>query len=146
MKMVRMWDTLYPILIGDDMDSRKVVIEVDGVLKDALFECDRRTITMKVTMPEGDVKIYTGMDYYCCLGEVRKQFPDVKFLCKGAKLNVHPSRMSSQMSGGIVAYETRWGEPTDDSDIVNIFDYEDQNLTNDINEQIDYYERWMNSL
>ncbi|ROM68623.1 hypothetical protein BK653_15780 [Pseudomonas brassicacearum] len=128
------------------MTSREVAIEIDGVVKSAVFECDRKIMAMTVTMPDGLVKSYTAVDLYFCLGMVRKDFPDVKFLCKGAKINVHPSRMSSQMSGGVVAYEVRWGEPADDNDIVNIFDYEDQNLTNDIDEQADYYERWMNSL
>ena len=146
MMMGRTWDIPYPILIGDEMDARKVNIEIDGVVNSAFFECDKRTIAMKVTMPDGAVKKYTGVDYYVCLGEVRKDFPNVRFLCKGAKINVYPSRMCSQMAGGIVAYEVRWGEPADDSDIVNIFDYEDQNLTNDIDEQADYYERWMSSL
>ncbi|SCW98425.1 hypothetical protein [Pseudomonas sp. NFACC05-1] len=128
------------------MTSREVAIEIDGVVKSAIFECDRKIMAMTVTMPDGLVKSYTATDLYFCLGMVRKDFPDVKFLCKGAKINVHPSRMSSQMSGGVVAYEVRWGEPADDNDIVNIFDYEDQNLTNDIDEQADYYERWMSSL
>lgn len=128
------------------MTSREVAIEIDGVVNNAVFECDRKIMAMTVTMPDGLVKSYTAADLYFCLGMVRKDFPDVKFLCKGAKINVHPSRMSSQMSGGVVAYEVRWGEPADDNDMVNIFDYEDQNLTNDIDEQADYYERWMSSL
>lgn len=128
------------------MDACNVAIEIDGVRENALFECDRRTITMKVTMPGGAVKIYTGTDYYVCLGAVRKDFPDVRFLCKGAKINVHPSRMSSQMSGGIVAYEVKWGQPADDNDVVNIFDYEEHDLTSDISEQIDYFRRWIGSL
>lgn len=128
------------------MTSREVVIEIDGVIKSAVFESDRKVMAMTVTMPDGLVRSYAASDLYLCLGMVRKDFPNVKFLCKGAKINVHPSRMSSQMAGGVVAYEVRWGEPADDNDIVNIFDYEDQNLTNDINEQTDYYKRWMDSL
>ncbi|WP_092333820.1 MULTISPECIES: hypothetical protein [unclassified Pseudomonas] len=128
------------------MDVRKVNVEIDGVMDDAFFECGKNRITMKVTMPDGVIKDYAGMDYYVCLGEVRKDFPNVRFLCKGAKINVYPSRMCSQMAGGIVAYEVCWGEPADNNNIVNIFDYEDQNLTHDINEQADYYRRWMGSL
>lgn len=146
MMMDRMWVTPYPILIGDEMDACNVAIEIDGVRESALFECDRRTITMKVTMPGGAIKVYTGSDYYLCLGMVRKDFRNVRFLCKGAKINVHPSRMSSQMSGGIIAYEVKWGQPADDNDVVNIFDYEEHDLTSDITEQIAYYKRWIGSL
>ncbi|WHS59678.1 hypothetical protein [Pseudomonas sp. G2-4] len=128
------------------MTSREVAIEIDGVVKSAIFRCDRKVTALTVTMPDGLVRSYTAADLYLCLGMVRKDFPDVKFLCKGAKINVYPSRMSSQMAGGIVAYEVRWGETADKTDIVNIFDYEDKDLTNDITKQADYHQRWLQSL
>ncbi|MBO1540456.1 MULTISPECIES: hypothetical protein [Pseudomonas] len=127
------------------MTSKEVVIEIDGVLKKAIFKCDRKIMAMTVTMPDGIERSYTAADLYLCLGMVRKDFPDVSFLCKGAKINVHPSRMSSQMAGGVVAYEVRWGETADESDTVNIFDYEDKDLTNDITEQVEYHRRWLQS-
>ena len=92
------------------MASRKVAVEIDGVVKKAVFKCDRKIIAMTVTMPDGLVKNYTAADFYLCLGMVRRDFPHVNFLCKGAKINVYPSRMCSQMAGGVVAYEVRWGE------------------------------------
>lgn len=128
------------------MTSREVKIEIDGVVKTAVFECDRKIMAMTVTMPDGLVRNYTAADLYLCLGMVRRDFPDVNFLCKGAKINVYPSRMCSQMAGGVVAYEVRWGEAADEDDLVNIFDYEDKDLTNDIAEQADYHQRWLRSL
>lgn len=128
------------------MTSREVKIEIDGVVKTAVFECDRKIMAMTVTMPDGLVRNYTAADLYLCLGMVRRDFPSVIFLCKGAKINVYPSRMTSQMAGGVVAYEVRWGESAGKDDIVNIFDYEDKDLTNDITEQADYHQRWLQSL
>ncbi|MEH6354332.1 hypothetical protein [Pseudomonas sp. 3JA] len=128
------------------MTSRNVKIEIDGVVKNAVFECDQKTTAMTVMMPDGLVKKYAAADLYLCLGMVRRDFPDVKFLCKGAKVNVFPSRMSSQMAGGVVAYEVRWGEAAGKNDIVNIFDYEDKDLTSDIAEQADFHRRWLHSL
>ncbi|SED87228.1 hypothetical protein [Pseudomonas kilonensis] len=127
------------------MTSREVAIEIDGVINKAIFKCGRKNIEMTVTMPDGIERSYTAADLYLCLGKVRKDFSDVSFLCKGAKINVHPSRMSSQMAGGVVAYEVRWGETADESDTVNIFDYEDKDLTNDITEQVEYHRRWLQS-
>jgi len=127
------------------MATTEVVIEVGGVISSAKFECERKTMSMVVTMPDGMLRNYTGADFFLCLGKVRKEFSDVRFLCKGAKINVYPSRMSSQMSNGIVAYELRWGEPADESDIVNIFDYENQGLVTDIQEQTAYYQGWLQS-
>jgi len=146
MKMEPMQGIRYLILTGDNMTSKAVAIEIDGVVKHAVFECDRKIMAMTVTMPDGLVRSYTAADLYLCLGMVREDFPDVKFLCKGAKINVFPSRMCSQMAGGVVAYEVRWGEAADEADIVNIFDYEDKDLTNDINEQADYHRRWLQSM
>jgi hypothetical protein len=51
--------------------------------------------------------------------------------------------MASQMSGGVVAYEVEIGNP--DTKLVRIFDYEENNLTNDINEQIAYRTKWAES-
>jgi hypothetical protein len=128
------------------MASREVTVELDGVVKKAVFKCDRKVIAMTVTMPGGLVKNYTAADFYLCLGMVRRDFPDVNFLCKGSKINVYPSRMCSQMAGGVVAYEVRLGEAAGEDDLVNIFDYEDKDLTNDITEQADYHRHWLQSL
>jgi hypothetical protein len=97
-------------------------------------------------MENGSRKIYTAQDLYECLGLLRADFPETKFLCKGAKLNVHPSRMSSQMSCGVVAYELQFGTPSEPEDTVNIFDYEEVDITNDIQQQRDFYQCWIDSL
>ena len=54
--------------------------------------------------------------------------------------------MSSQMSTGLVAYELKLGIPSEEEDLVRIFDYEDENLTNNIEEQRTFYKRWLESL
>jgi hypothetical protein len=128
------------------MIYRDVTVEIDGNLKTANFECSRKTNTLIVRMPGKAAKSYTDTDLYMCFGKIRRDSPEVKFLCKGSKINVHPSRMTSQMAGGIIAYEVIMGQPADDDRIVNIFDYEDENLTNDIQEQIDHYQNWLQSL
>ncbi|KDD69803.1 hypothetical protein V466_07460 [Pseudomonas mandelii PD30] len=38
------------------------------------------------------------------------------------------------------------GKPAEPEDIVNIFDYEENEITQDIQEQRDYYKRWIESL
>jgi hypothetical protein len=97
-------------------------------------------------MENGLRKTYTAHDLYVCFGLLRADFPEIKFLCKGAKLNVYPSRMSSQMSAGIVAYELFMGEPAEQEHIVDIFDYEENDITQDIQQQTYYYKRWIESL
>ena len=97
-------------------------------------------------MQSGLTKIYTAYDFYVCFGILRADHPEIKFLCKGAKLNVHPSRMSSQMSSGLVAYELKPGKPSEEEDIVRIFDYENKNIISNIEEQKIFYKKWIESL
>lgn len=126
---------------------RKVEIstETNGVVRKLLLECDRRDLSLTLILDNGVKKKYSAHDIYVCLGLLRADYPETRFLCKGAKLNVHPSRMASQMAGGVVAYELQLGKSAELSDVVNIFDYEDTDITNDIQEQRDFYNRWLES-
>ena len=91
-------------------------------------------------------KIYDGQDMYACLAKIRADFSHIKFLCKGAKINVKPSRMASQMGAGLVAYEMTLGKQATNENIVHLFDYEEENLTNNPQEQIDFFKKWLASL
>ncbi|MFJ4249321.1 hypothetical protein C2E19_10435 [Pseudomonas sp. DTU12.3] len=113
-------------------------------LETAIIDIDSRNTILIFTRKNGLTKSYTSYNLYGCLGELRLDFPEFTFLCKGAKINVHPSSMSSQMSNGLVAYELQMGK--NGEDIVRIFDYDDCNLTNDIKIQKAFYLAWANSL
>jgi hypothetical protein len=52
--------------------------------------------------------------------------------------------MASQMSCGVVAYELTLGES--EGELVRIFDHEENNLTNDIEDQVKFRKRWAASL
>lgn len=117
-----------------------------GITKKVVIECDRQKRTLTLVLENGSKKTYSSHDIYACLGLLRADFPETKFLCKGAKINVHPSRMSSQMSAGVVAYELQLGKSSEPEDIVNIFDYNEKDITNDIQQQKDFYITWINSL
>jgi hypothetical protein len=124
----------------------EISINTHGITQKATIECDRQKPTLTFIMEDGFRKTYTAHDLYVCFGLLRADFPEIKFLCKGAKLNVYPSRMSSQMSAGIVAYELYMGKPAEQEDIVNIFDHEENEITQDIQQQRDFYKRWIESL
>ncbi|PQP06299.1 MULTISPECIES: hypothetical protein [Pseudomonas] len=128
------------------MKPIEILINNHGVVETATIECDRKKPTLRFTMRSGLTKVYTAYDLYVCFGMLRADYPEIKFLCKGAKLNVHPSRMSSQMSSGLVAYELKLGKPSEDEDLVRIFDYEDENITSNIEEQNTFYQNWIESL
>jgi hypothetical protein len=123
----------------------EITTDTQGTINKVVIECDRRIRTLTLVLESGLRKTYSGSDLYVCFGMLRADYPETKFLCKGAKLNVHPSSMSSQMSAGVVAYELQLGKPAGPDDLVNIFDYEVADITNDIEQQRDFYKRWLES-
>lgn len=109
----------------------------------ATIEYSRSLSTMSITFADGRQKTYNEVDIYFCFAALRKEFTNIRFLCKGSKINVYPSAMSSHMSSGVVAYEVNIGNP--DAELVHIFDYEENELTNDINKQISHRKTWTKS-
>lgn len=128
------------------MNTIEISIIVNEKLEKASLICDRQNRELTFLMANDVRRTYKEEDIYECLGLLRADFPNIKFLCKGAKISVHTSRMSSQMSAGVLAYEVTLGKSTEDEDIVNIFDYEDTDITNNIEEQRKYYKKWIESL
>ena len=128
------------------MKAQKVKAIIDGIETYVTFKYDAAHGKLKFSEADNFSKIYEAADIYICLGKVRADFPHIQFLCKGAKINVRPSSMASQMSGGMVAYELTLGKRTTREDLVHIFDYEDDNLTNDPNEQENFYKKWITSI
>ncbi|MDD0998453.1 hypothetical protein M5G20_21650 [Pseudomonas sp. TNT2022 ID1044] len=128
------------------MKTQKIPVLIADKLETAVLTYDERTPTMKVMLENGWTTQTSGADIYECLGKIIKELPNAKFLCKGAKLNVRPSSMSSQMGAGIMAYEHKLGVKASRKDIVNIFDYDDEQIVNDPQMQTDYFFRWLESL
>ncbi|WP_237886111.1 hypothetical protein [Pseudomonas sp. PGPR40] len=123
----------------------EITISIEGAKEVANLLCDNKDVTITFTMKSGFNKTYSDSDFYRCFGRIREDNPNIQFLCKGSKINVHPSSMSSQMSLGLKAYELTLGKASSLTDIVYIFDYDDNNLTNDPNEQRLFYRRWIES-
>lgn len=107
--------------------------------------CDCIAISITVEFGGGTKRTYFGSDFYKCFAELRKDNGDLVFYCKGAKTNVHPSSMSSQMSLGLKAYELVIGKEPSIDDLVFIFDYEEKDLSSDPEEQRQFYLGWMTS-
>jgi hypothetical protein len=128
------------------MEKTKIKIIIDNHEEQATLQYDAAKMVIIFTMKNGFRKKYESEDLYLCLAKIRLDLPHVKFLCKGAKLNVTPSRMCSQMSGGFVAYELKMGKSATFDDIVYIFDYEETDIVNTLKEQKDFYKKWLQSL
>ncbi|MGE8098985.1 hypothetical protein [Pseudomonas fluorescens] len=122
-----------------------IVVGVNGSKEDAQLICDKKKITIELLMRNGYRKSYSDHDFYKCFAKVREDHPDIVFYCKGAKVNVHTSSMSSQMSLGLKAYELALGKTPSLDDVVYIFDYAEGELTNDYSVQREFYMRWIKS-
>ena len=123
-----------------------VHIMIDNELEDAEFLVKRHPSHIHVKLTDGWKNTFEGADLYDCLGQILLARPDINFLCKGARRDVRPSSMSSQMSSGLVAYQHRLGVRASRNDIVRIFDYDDTDIVNDPKVQEDFFYRWLSSL
>lgn len=126
------------------MKTLEISIIKNSTPEKATIKCDAKTATLSIIFAGGLRKTYKEVDIYIGFGLLRKEFNDIRFLCKGSKINVYPSAMASHMSSGVVAYETQIGDPH--AKLVRIFDFEENDLTNDINEQFSYRKKWAESL
>ncbi|MBI6912201.1 hypothetical protein [Pseudomonas palleroniana] len=128
------------------MKTQKISAIINNQKTEVTVKYSVKNLTMTFSEADNFKKVYEGRDIYVCLAKVRADFPNITFLCKGAKINVKPSRMASQMSSGLVAYEMTLGEQATNENIVHLFDYEDENLTNNPQDQIDFFKKWLASL
>ncbi|NVZ23115.1 hypothetical protein [Pseudomonas costantinii] len=128
------------------MHTQKINVIIGNQRTTVTVKYDPEKLMMTFSEADNFKKVYQGKDIYTCLAKVRSDFPYITFLCKGAKKNVMPSRMASQMSAGLVAYEMTLGKQASRADIVHLFDYEENNLTNNPQEQIDFFKEWLASL
>lgn len=128
------------------METQKIKAIINFKETEVIVKYDTQNLTMTFSEADNFKKVYSGKDIYVCLAKIRADFPHITFLCKGAKINVTPSRMASQMSAGLVAYEMTLGEQASRDNIVNLFDYEENNLTNNPQEQVAFFKKWLASI
>lgn len=128
------------------MNTQKIKVTIDKQLSEVTVKYNLENLSMRFSEADNFKKIYKGKDIYYCLAKIRADFPHITFLCKGSKINVMPSRMASQMSAGLVAYEMKLGKQASRDDIVNIFEYEENDLTNNPQQQIEFFKNWLKSL
>jgi len=127
------------------ISETEITISIDKKKETAKITCDNKTITLNFIRKNGETETFQDVNFYKCFGDLREKNSHIQFLCKGAKVNVHPSGMGSQMSLGLKAYELQMGKAPSLDDLVFIFDYEDENLTNYPCEQRAYYMQWIHS-
>ncbi|MBE5932648.1 MAG: hypothetical protein E7263_04395 [Lachnospiraceae bacterium] len=89
-----------------------------------------------------------GENYFVALVEIRKKLEklNIKLLCKGCCRNVYPSGMLLNMGTGRKAYTLTYGEQARMSSLVDIFDICTLDEYATIDEQLEYFDKWIMSL
>ncbi|KPG94487.1 hypothetical protein [Pseudomonas sp. RIT-PI-r] len=123
----------------------KITVGIENTSRQIELLCDNEAISITLKLDNQPPKTYIDKNFYKCFGLLRKDNSHITFFCKGSKINVHPSSMSSQMSLGLKAYELTPGLEASMEDLVFIFDYDNENLTNCPEEQKDFFLNWLKS-
>lgn len=96
--------------------------------------------------------IFSSDDFFTSLCKLRDWIYEKEQLfpmCKGALINVYPSRMSRQMSDGMNAYHLTQQKQATMDDIIDIFEPVKENEMADLSttkQQTDYFKNWIKSL
>jgi hypothetical protein len=86
-------------------------------------------------------------DLFECMLVLRRRLQDQSWtlLCNGARKDVHPSGMSREMSGGLIAYRHQDGRKPTRGDALNIVEYAAPELVGTIDEQKQHLAWWLQS-
>lgn len=87
-------------------------------------------------------------NFFSALLTLRKELEkkNIQIVCNGAARNVYPSSMQMSMGSGRIAYKLSKGQQAKNSDIVDIFDCDEELDFVDIDEQLKYYIEWLKSV
>jgi hypothetical protein len=86
-------------------------------------------------------------DLFECLRALRRhlELKRIVLLCQGARVDVYPSGLSRELTGGRRAYMLHMGERTYQRDLVDIFSPSEQQFVGTVEEQDAYFEAWLKS-
>ena len=93
-------------------------------------------------------KEFRADDLFSCMAKLRDWLDDysLKPLCNVARLDVFPSAMSRQMSGGRLAYKHKLNHQCSRTDLVDIFQPAPLEMLATTTKQKEFHEKWMKSL
>lgn len=109
---------------------------------------DDEDMVLIETTIDGQKFIYKSENFFSALHALRKEFEtiNIQIVCNGAVKNIYPSPMQMSMGSGRKAYKLSMGQQAKNSDVVDIFDYEEGLDFVNIEEQSKYYAEWLKSV
>jgi hypothetical protein len=87
-------------------------------------------------------------DYFEAMCQIRLELEKAGWrpVCFGSSRNVYPSGMCRDMGGGLKAYKLQLGHPAKLADLVTIFDSGPDVEPTSVEEQRQFFDRWLQSL
>ncbi|MCG8542539.1 MAG: hypothetical protein MJA82_21790 [Clostridia bacterium] len=87
-------------------------------------------------------------NFFLALRYLRKELENknIQIMCNGCAKNVHPSPMQLSMGSGRMAYKLYIGQQARKTDIVDIFDCDEGVSFVGIDEQSEFYDKWVKSI
>lgn len=100
------------------------------------------------TIIDGEKINFKSQNYFSALQELRKELEkkNIQIVCNGAAKNVYPSPMQMFMGSGRKAHKLYMGQQAKNSDIVDIFDCDEELDFVNMDEQSRYYTNWLKSI
>lgn len=91
---------------------------------------------------------YKSENFFYALMNLRKELENknIQIICNGAAKNIYPSPMQMSMGSGKTAYKLCMGKQARNSDVVDIFDCDEDLEFANIEEQSKYYAEWLKSI
>jgi hypothetical protein len=108
-------------------------------------ETDQCRLTLQY--PGGEISAQ-AFDYFEAMCQIRKELETKGWrpVCFGSRRNVYPSNMCRDMGRGLKAYKMELGRRATLTDLVMIFDSAPDVQPASVEEQRQFFERWLHSL
>ncbi|MCO1582608.1 hypothetical protein M8C13_43380 [Crossiella sp. SN42] len=105
---------------------------------------DSGTERILVELPDGERAEFRGADLLECLMDLREHLESTGKLlaCQGARVNVFPSGLLKQWSGGREAYVLQEDQPDAEKEVVDVFAPADPGDVGTLAEQYDFVKRF----
>ena len=109
---------------------------------------DDEDMVLIETTIDGKKINFKSESFFSALQSLRKvlENKNIQIVCNGAAKNVYPSPMQMSMGSGIKAYKLTMGQQAKNSDVVDIFDCDEQLDFVNMDEQSKYYTEWLKSV
>ncbi|GAA0127534.1 hypothetical protein UT300019_34400 [Clostridium sp. CTA-19] len=127
------------------MNEEKLIF-ADLVLYEEAID-DEDMVLLEVNI-DGQKISYKSENFFSALLNLRKELEkkNIQIICNGAAKNIYPSTMQMSMGSGRTAYRLCMGNQAKNSDMVDIFDYDEDLEFANIEEQSKYYTEWLKSI